>query len=93
MKKKIFKTILFIILLIIAILLIKIAYNFATYEKLLKACNKVYETKNYTCYYYNRGESIDPETYEWTSSYSKMGFKLVHLPYDEKVLKKEYKPN
>lgn len=25
--------------------------------------------------------------------YSKMEFKLVHLPYDEKVLKKEYKPN
>lgn len=76
MKKKIFKVIIFIVLLVIAIVLIKFTHNFYYYQKLLKARDKVYELGNYTCYYYNRGEKLDADTGEWTSSYSKMGLKV-----------------
>lgn len=72
MKKKIKKIILFIILVLVAIALVKYLYTFSIYHKLLKARDKVYQSGNYTCYYYNRGESLDVDTGEWSSSYSKM---------------------
>ena len=76
MKKKIFKTILFIILLIIAIILIRFTYNFCYYQKLVKVSDKVNESRNFTCYYYNRGERFDEETNKFKVMYSKMGVRV-----------------
>lgn len=76
MKKKILRIILFVILAIVLIVLIRFCYNFRFYQKLISVTTDLYESGNYTCYYYNRGMKLDTETGNWQESYSKMGVKV-----------------
>lgn len=90
MKKKIFKVILFLILAVIAFVLAKFTYRFCFYQKLNKATQKIYDSGNYSCYYYQRGEKLDEETGEWIASYTKMGLevkgdKIAFASYDNEA--------
>ena len=87
MRKKIFKIFLFIILVLIIFIIAKFTYRYSFYQKLEEATQKVYDSGNYSCYYYMRGEKLDTETGEWTSSYNKMGLELkgdkfIRIGYD-----------